>query len=43
MALNLPYNLEPVIMLTLGYPAKIDSPDRHSTRRKSMEEIVSWY
>ena len=41
-ALNLPPNMEPVVMLPMGYPAKTDSPDRHQIRRKSLEEIVRW-
>jgi len=41
-ALQLPDHLEPIAMLPLGYPAKTESPDRHSTRRKSLDEIVEW-
>ncbi len=41
-ALQLPDHLEPIAMLPLGYPAKTESSDRHSTRRKSLDEIVEW-
>jgi nitroreductase len=41
-ALNLPQHMEPVAMLPLGYPAEQESSNRHTTRRKSLEEIVHW-
>jgi len=41
-ALQLADHLEPIAMLPLGYPAKTESPDRHATRRKSLDEIVEW-
>ncbi|HHY82826.1 MAG TPA: nitroreductase [Clostridiales bacterium] len=41
-ALDLPGHMEPIAMLPLGYPAKTDSPDRHETRRKSLDEIIRW-
>ena len=41
-ALQLPRNLEPLVMLPLGYPKQTESPERHKTRRKSLEEIVRW-
>ena len=41
-AVNLSEKLEPVIMMPLGYPEYTASPDRHSTRRKSLEEIIDW-
>ncbi len=41
-AVNLPEKLEPVIMMPLGYPEYTASPDRHSTRRKSLEDIIDW-
>ena len=40
-ALNLPQYMEPVVMMPLGYPAQTDSADRHRTRRKPLEDIVS--
>lgn len=40
--LQLPQHLEPIAMLPLGYPAKVESPERHVTRRKSLDEIVQW-
>lgn len=38
--LNLPSHIEPIVMLSLGYPQ--DSPDlnRHMTKRKKPEEII---
>lgn len=38
--LELPAHIEPVVILTLAYPA--DAPDtaRHSTKRKELKEIV---
>jgi len=41
-ALKLPNYIEPVAMLPLGYPADSASPDRHDTRRKSLDDIVHW-
>jgi nitroreductase len=41
-ALNLPQYMEPVVILPLGFPAEMESPDRHLTRRKALEEIVRW-
>src|SRR5690554_3223434 len=41
-ALQLPKHLELVAMLPLGYPEKTESPERHKTSRKSLEEIVKW-
>jgi nitroreductase len=41
-ALQLPRNLEPLVMLPLGYPKQTESPERHKTRRKSLEEFVRW-
>lgn len=41
-AMQLPAHLEPIVMLPLGYPEKTESPERHNTRRKSLEEIVEW-
>lgn len=40
--LNLPAYIEPVVILTLGYPAYNVNPDRHSVQRKPLEEIVKW-
>lgn len=36
----LPPELEPVILLPLGYPAEVAKPDRHTTTRKPLSEIV---
>ncbi len=38
--LNLPDHIEPVILLPLGYPDDTADVDRHSTRRKTLTEIV---
>lgn len=40
--LNLPENLEPAVIIPLGYPE--DEPDllRHDQRRKSLFELVVW-
>jgi nitroreductase len=40
--LNLPSNLEPVVLLPVGYPLDSSDPERHATKRKSLEEIVSY-
>lgn len=38
---NLPENLEPINILGIGYPlAPLDSPDRHTTMRKPMDNTV---
>ncbi|MFN8206682.1 MAG: nitroreductase family protein [Bacteroidales bacterium] len=38
--LGLPQNIEPIVMLPLGYPAGSADPDRHSSLRKATELIV---
>lgn len=40
--LNLPKNIEPAVMLPVGYPADKTDPDRHDTKRKNKEEIIRW-
>jgi len=40
--LDLPENLEPIVILTLGYPADQVNLDRHNEQRKSLDEIVQW-
>jgi nitroreductase len=40
--LNLPSNLEPAVLLPIGYPLDSADPARHGTKRKSLEEIVSF-
>jgi nitroreductase len=40
--LNLPANIEPVVILSLGYPLDDCDPDRHDTKRKALGEIVKW-
>jgi len=38
--LNLPVEIEPVIILSLGYPADNLDINRHLTKRKKLEDIV---
>ena len=40
--LRLPPNIEPVAILSLAYPDDEVDPNRHDTKRKSLDEIVSW-
>ena len=40
--LNLPDDIEPVVILPLGYPADIVNPDRHDALRKKSEDIIHW-
>jgi len=40
--LNLPENLEPIVMLPLGYPADKGDSGRHKADRKPLNEIVNW-
>ena len=38
--LSLPENIEPVVMLPLGYPEDSVDTNRHLTKRKPLDEIV---
>lgn len=38
--LNLPDYIEPSVMLPLGYPEDAADTERHSTKRKSLDEVV---
>ncbi len=40
--LKLPENIEPVAILTLGYPADNVNINRHENSRKPLEETVHW-
>ncbi|KPK82385.1 MAG: nitroreductase [Bacteroides sp. SM23_62_1] len=40
--LNLPMNLEPAVILPVGYPLDSADPDRHDMKRKPFGEIVSF-
>jgi len=40
--LKLPENIEPIAILSLGYPADQADPLRHKTRRKAMQDLVHW-
>ena len=39
-ALNLPDHVEPVVMLPIGYPNDTADINRHSSKRKPLEELV---
>ena len=39
---DLPEHLEPVVFLPLGYPDSVTDTGRHTEKRKSLEEIVSY-
>ena len=41
-ALRLPAHLEPIVILPLGYPLDQVDPDRHTEKRKRIEDIVSF-
>ncbi|GAB4317545.1 MAG: nitroreductase family protein [Bacteroidales bacterium] len=40
--LNLPEHIEPVVFLSLGYPATEPDTVRHTAKRKPLKEIVNW-
>ena len=40
--LNLPENVEPIALISLGYPTDIVDTERHTTKRNSLDEIVGW-
>jgi nitroreductase len=40
--LKLPAHIEPVVILSLGYPLDVCDPDRHLTKRKTLLEVVRW-
>lgn len=40
--LCLPPNLEPIAIIPIGYPQNPADIERHKTKRKSIDEIVSW-
>jgi nitroreductase len=39
---NLPGNIEPIVIIPLGYPVDKTDPDRHGQMRKPVKEIVHW-
>jgi nitroreductase len=39
--LNLPDYMEPIVILPVGYPAENSDPNRHSEKRKKIEELFS--
>ena len=40
--LKLPEYIEPIAIIPLAYPADETNPNRHSTLRKTIDEIVHW-
>jgi nitroreductase len=40
--LDLPGNLEPIVILPLGYPADEADADRHNEKRKPLSEVVTY-
>lgn len=40
--LNLPEEMEPAVLLPVGYPLDEVNPDRHGEKRKPLSEIVSY-
>jgi nitroreductase len=38
--LNLPENMEPIVILPLGYPDDTCDSERHTSKRKNLDEIV---
>ncbi len=40
--LGLPDHIEAVVILSLGYPLDLCDPERHSEKRKPMNEILRW-
>ncbi len=40
--LNIPNSIEPIAILTLGYPADTVDTERHLSKRKLLEDIVVW-
>ncbi len=40
--LNLPKNIEPIVVLTLAYPADKTDIKRHNWKRKNIKEIIHW-
>lgn len=41
-SLKLPDNIEPIVLLTLGYPADNVDVNRHAEKRKNLSEIIHW-
>lgn len=40
--LNLPDNMEPTVLLPIGYPDDLKDKDRHDSDRKNQNEIYYW-
>jgi len=40
--LQLPGHMEPIVIIPLGYPLDSSDPGRHSEKRKSLEEILTY-
>lgn len=39
---QLPANIEPIVILPLGYPLDTSDPERHGSQRKPMSKILSY-
>ena len=42
LILDIPNQLEPAVLLPIGYPAESKVPDRHTVERKPLEQLVVW-
>jgi len=40
--LNLPSYIEPIALIPLGYPTDVPDINRHATKRKTLQDIVTW-
>lgn len=40
--MELPSNITPIALIPIGYPADISNPNRHTDKRKALNEIVFW-
>jgi nitroreductase len=39
---NLPEHIEPIALVPIGYPVDSTDTNRHNTKRKKIDDIVSW-
>ena len=37
-----PRSVKPVVVITVGYPSEVETEKLPASRRKSLDEIVSW-
>ena len=40
--LNLPDNLEPIVLLPIGYPLQEVDAEKHLAKRKELKDMISW-